>query len=169
MWKEAIQKELKALQKNNTWVVVPFPKGKKAIGCRWVYKVKLKANWTLERFKARLVTKGYNQKYGIDFEETFSPMVKMTTVRYLLAITASNKWIVHQLDVNNAFLHEDLHEEVYMTMPEGIQNPKNKVCLLRKSLYGLKQTSKQWHAKLLTELRNLGYDQSKNDYSLMMC
>lgn len=166
LWVEAMKKELEALSKNKTWVVVTLPKGKKAIGCKWVYKVKLKSDGTLERFKARLVAKGYNQKYGIDYDETFSPVVKMTTIRCVLAIAASQKWIVYQLDVNNAFLHGNLNEEVYIHMLERVENPKGKVCLLKKSLYGLKQASRQWHNKLLEELKSLGYVQSKNDYSL---
>lgn len=115
--------------------VVDLPKGKKAIGSKWIYKIKFRADGSLERFKARLVAKVYNQKHGIDYEETFSPVAKMTTVRCLLAIVASHKWVIHQLNINNAFLHRDLHEEVYMRMPERIPNPKNKVCLLKKNLY----------------------------------
>ena len=90
----------------------------------------------------------------------------MTTVRCLLAVVASKKWVIHQLDINNALLHGDLHEEFYMHMHEGIPNPNNKVCLLKKFLYGLKQASRKWHAKLLEELKKLKYEQSKNDYSL---
>ena len=138
-----MNKEIHALKTNQTWEFVDLPKGKKVIGSKWVYKIKFKADGSLERCKARLVAKGYNQKYGIDYEETFTPVVKMTTTRCLLAITASHKRIIHQLDINNAFLHGDLHEEEYMRMPEGIPNPKNQVCLLKKSLYGLKQASTQ--------------------------
>ena len=133
-----MNKEIKALSENHTWEVVSLPIEKKPIGNRWVYKVKLRSDGTLERFKARLVAKGYNQKQGVDYEETLSLVVKMTTIRSLLAIATSHSWILHQLDVNNAFLHGDLHEEVYMTMPQVIHNPENKVYLLRKSLYGLK-------------------------------
>lgn len=123
---------------------------KKPIGCKWVFKVKLHADGSLERCKARLVAKGFNQKFGIDYLETFFPVVKMQIVRCIISLAASKKWHLHQLDVNNTFLHEDLYEEVYMTPPEGYYNPFNKVCRLRKSLYGLKQASRQWSAKLAT-------------------
>lgn len=110
-WIEAMQKEIKALEDNNTWELVDLPKGKKPIGCKWVFKVKLKANRELERYKARLVAKGFNQKYGIDYEETFSPVVKMSTVRSPIAIAATENWSLFQLDINNAFLHGNLKEE----------------------------------------------------------
>ena len=161
-----MNKELLALQQNNTWDFTDLPPGKKAIGSKWVFKTKFNKDGSLERLKARLVIQGNHQKYGIDYLETFSPVVKMTTIRTVIALAAARKWPIYQLDINNAFLHGDLHEEVYMHMPEGIPNPNNKVCLLKKSLYGLKQASRQWHAKLLEELRKLKYEQSKNDYSL---
>ena len=168
LWVEAIQTELAALYKNNTWEVVSLPPGKKAIGSRWVFKVKLKADGSLERCKARLVAKGYNQKFGIDFEETFSPVVKMGTIRMLLALAATHHWSVYQLDMNNAFLYGNLDEEVYMQMPEGIPNPNNLVCLLKKSIYGLRQASRVWNAKLVVELLSQGFVQSKNDYILFI-
>lgn len=163
-----MQKELDALSKNKTWDLVPLPPGKKAIGCRWVFKVKLNADGSLERCKARLVAKGYNQKFGVDFTETFSPVVKMSNVRCILSVAASRKWDVFQLDVNNAFLHGDLVEEVYMNVPEGLDNPLNLVCRLRKSLYGLRQASRQWADKLTHELLDQGFVQSKNDYSMFL-
>ena len=163
-----MDKEIAALKSNNTWIECELPAQKKAIGCKWVYKVKLKSDGSIERLKARLVAQGFTQKYGIDYLETFSPVVKMTTVRCVLALAASHSWSLFQLDINNAFLHGDLHEEVYMKMPQGIPNPKNLVCKLVKSLYGLKQVSRQWFHKLNTDLQSQGFIQSKNDYSLFL-
>lgn len=163
-----MQQELDALAHNHTWDLVPLPLGKKPIGSKWVYKVKLRSDGTLERHKARLVAQGYNQKYGIDYHDTFSPVVKITTVRCLLALAAYRKWPLFQLDVNNAFLHGDLFEEVYMKIPDGLLAPSNHVCRLNKSLYGLKQSSRQWFARLTTEMLNQGFVSSHSDSSLFL-
>lgn len=126
-----------------------------------MFKTKLKVEGSIERFKARLVAKGFIQKYGKDYRETFSPVVKMATVRSILSLAASKQWKIYQLDVNNAFLHGELHEEVHMKMPEGIPNPEGKVVVLKKLIYRLKQASREWFAKVLHELKCQGYIQSK--------
>ena len=161
--------EIKALENNNTQTSCDLPKGKKAIGCRWVYKVKFKADGSVERYKARLVVKGFTQKYGIDYQETFSPVIKMNIVRCLISLAAHKRWNLYQLDVNNAFLHGNLREEFYMKVRDGIPHKPGQVCWLNKSLYGLKQASREWNAKPVEELIRQGFYQSKLDYSLFLC
>lgn len=166
-WKEAMQKEIHALEENGTWTMEYLPPGKRALGSQWVYKIKFHSDGTIERLKARLVVLGNHQKEGIDYTETFAPVAKMVTVRAFLAIAASKNWELHQMDVHNAFLHGDLKEEVYMKLPPGFEasNP-NMVCRLRKSLYGLKQAPRCWFAKLVAALQGYGFLQSYSDYSL---
>ncbi|CAN1268353.1 Retrovirus-related Pol polyprotein from transposon TNT 1-94 [Linum perenne] len=166
-WVQAMNSELGSLHKTNTWSLVPLPHNKKPIGCKWVFKIKYKSDGTIERYKARLVAKGYTQTAGIDYIETFAPVAKMTIVRVLLSVAAIKGWKLFQLDVNTAFLHGDLYEEVYMVPPPGLMIPTpNLVCKLNKSLYGLKQASRQWNFKLTEFLLQSGYIQSKCDYSV---
>jgi len=140
-WISAMDVEHQALLKNKTWHLVPPPKGKNIIGCKWVYKVKRKADGSIDRYKARLVAKGYKQRYGIDYEDTFSPVVKAATIRLGLSIAMTKGWSLRQLDVQNAFLHGILDEEVYMHQPLGYEDKSHPhyVCKLGKTLYGLKQ------------------------------
>ena len=170
-WKAAMNEEMKSLQKNNTWELVDLPLGKKPVGCRWVYTVKYKADGTIERFKARLVAKGYTQTYGIDYMETFAPVAKINTVRVLLSLAVNLDWPLHQFDVKNAFLHGDLTEEVYMDLPPGCHIPgkhQRKVCRLKKSLYGLKQSPRAWFGRFTKSMRAFGYNQSNSDHTLFL-
>jgi hypothetical protein len=119
-WQRAMNDELEALAKTGTWEIVDLPPHTKPIGSKWVYKIKHKVDGSIERYKARLVAKGYSQIEGLDFFDTFSPVAKLTTVRLLLAVASTQNWHLHQLDVNNAFLHGDLKEDVYMLIPDGV-------------------------------------------------
>ena len=141
-WKAAMDEEMKSLQKNETWKLVDHLPGKKSVGCRWVYTVKYKADGTIERFKARLVVKGYTQTYEIDYIETFAPVSKINTVRVLLSLAANLDWLLQQFDVKNTFLHRELSKEVYIEFPPGYtpERHSQKVCRLKKALYWLKQS-----------------------------
>ncbi|RVW75990.1 Retrovirus-related Pol polyprotein from transposon RE1 [Vitis vinifera] len=146
-WKAAMNEEMKSLQKNKTWELIECPPRKKPIECRWIYTVKYKADVSIERFKARLVAKGYTQTYEIDYTETFALVAKINTVRVLLSLAANLDWSLQQFDVKNSFLHGELSKEVYMDLPPGcmvLEKQCQKVCKLKKSLYGLKQSPRAW-------------------------
>lgn len=145
-WYKAMKDEFDALQRNCTWKLVPYTGHEKLVDCRWVFKTKFKPDGTILKHKARLVAKGFQQEAGIDYSETFSPVVKPTTIRIVLTIAATKNWEVRQLDVNNAFLNGILHEQVFMRQPEGFADPTtpNHICKLTKALYGLKQAPRAW-------------------------
>lgn len=132
-----MEKEMMALEENQTWDLVTLPFGKQAIGCKWVFNVKVNPNGSVARLKARLVANGC-----IDYSDTFPPFAKLTSVRLFISLVASNHWPLHQLDIKNAFLYGYLQEEVYMEQPPGFvtQGEHDKVCRLKKLLYGRKQS-----------------------------
>jgi len=168
-WREAIHREISALESNQTWEIVVLPKDKTVIGCKWVFKIKYKTDESIERYKARLVAKGYTQTEGIDYLETFSPVAKMTTIRLLPSLASIYNWELKHLNINNAFLHGELKEDVYMVAPPGLTSIQpGQVCKLKKALYGLKQASREWFAKLSNFLISAGYTQSMNDHSLFI-
>ena len=163
-----MKEEILSLQKNKTWELVHLPRGKKAVGCKWVFTVKQTPEGKVDRYKARLVAKGYSQTYGIDYDETFAPVAKMSTVRTLISCAANFGWPLHQLDVKNAFLHGDLQEEVYMKIPPGFANEQTlgKVCKLKKSLYGLKQSPRAWFDRFRRAVCDMGYFQCNGDHTV---
>jgi hypothetical protein len=139
-WREAMRSEFNALVENSTWQLIPRPPGANVISGKWVYKHKFHSNGSLSRHKARWVVRGFSQEHGIDYDETFSPVVKPSTICIILSLVVSSRWPIHQLDVKNAFLHGFLSEVVYCQQPKGFEDPSHPdhVFLLRKSLYGLK-------------------------------
>ncbi|CAL2239859.1 unnamed protein product [Prunus armeniaca] len=137
----------------------------------WIYTVKLKADGSVERYKVRLVANGYIQRYGTNYEETFALVAKINTIRVLLSLAANLDWPLHQFDVENAFLHGDLEEEVYMDLPPGCNSApdkKNQVCKLKKSLYGLKQSPKAWFGRFTKSMKNFGYTQSNSYHTMFL-
>ncbi|GMP36789.1 hypothetical protein CsSME_00008798 [Camellia sinensis var. sinensis] len=148
-WLNAMKDELKSMKDNNVWDLVELPQGTKTVGCKWVFKTKRDPKGNVERYKARLVAKGYTQKEGIDYKETYSPVSNKDSLRIVMALVAHYDLELHQMDVKTAFLNGDLHEVVYMDQPEGFQDEskENMVCRLKKSIYGLKQASRQWYLK----------------------
>ena len=157
-WREAVFEEMKALKKNGTWEISSLPKSVVPVGCKWVFTVKCKSIGTVERFKARLVVKGYTQTYGTDYLETFALVAIMNTIRVLLSLAARNVWSL-QMDLKNAFLSRELNEEVYIQLPLGFEENlgKDKVCKLLKSLYGLKQSPRAWFDRFSRAIRMASY------------
>ncbi|UYV68405.1 hypothetical protein LAZ67_5004222 [Cordylochernes scorpioides] len=164
-WRKAMKEEFDSLIENKTWELVDPPKGQNVIGSKWVFRRKYSSDGSLERYKARLVAKGYSQKYGIDYEETFAPVVRHSTIRTVLALAVEYDLLVHQMDVQSAFLNGDVKEEIYMTQPENFESKKypRRVCKLKKAIYGLKQAGMTWHAKLDSVLKEMGLEQMKTD------
>ena len=159
-----MQEEMDSLKKNETYDLVKPPKGKKVLKNRWLFKNKKVDNKLVKR-KARLVVKGCHQKKGIDFDEIFALVVKMTSIRMILGLAACLNLELEQLDVKTAFLHGDLHEEIYMEQPEGfeVKGKENFVCKLKKSLYGLKQAPRQWYHKFDSFMSSNEYKRTTAD------
>jgi hypothetical protein len=164
-WLEAMQGELASMEVNECWKLVDQPDGTKALGCRWVLTIKRDARGNIERYKARLVVQGFAQRFGVDYEQVYAPVSSHPTLRTFVAYAAYHKLEFRQLDVVTAFLNGELEEELYMKQPPGFQQGA-KVCLLQKSLYGLRQAPRQWHAKLCEELGVMGFEASSADPAL---
>lgn len=163
LWQKAMNDELRSLEENQTWSLVNLPRDKKPIQCKWVFKIKRDSDGKVSKYKARLVAKGFTQVRGIDYNETYSPVVRSSTLRLLFSLAVEFDWIIDQWDVTTAFLYGKLKEDIYMLQPEGavVQGQETKVCKLQRSLYGLKQASNAWFHELDKEMLNLGFTQSK--------
>ena len=164
-WKQAMNEEIQSIQLNDTWKLVDLPKNKQAIGCKWVYKLKLDDKGNVSRYKARLVAKGFSQKYGQDYDEVFAPVARSTTFRILMSIAGVRQYHVKHFDVKTAFLNGNIEEEIYMKQPPGFQIG-SKVCKLNKGLYGLKQAARAWNKTFHDTLVEYGFLQNDIDKCL---
>ena len=154
VWREAMQEEYSSIMKNDVWEVVPRPEGKSVVTSRWLYKVKHATDGSIEKFKARFVARGFSQVEGVDYEETFAPMARYTSIRSIISIAAKMGWKIHQMDVKTAFLNGFIQEEVYIEQPQSfeVHGKESHVCRLKKALYGLKQAPRAWYSRIDTYL-----------------
>jgi hypothetical protein len=164
-WFEAMEDEMRSMSANDVWDLEEIPKGAKTVGCKWVYKIKYDSQGNIERFKARLVAKGFTQREGIDYTETFSPVSCKDSLRIIMALVAHYDLELHQMDVKTAFLNGDLEKNVYMAQPKGfvVEGKEKMGCRLKKSIYGLKQASRQWNLKFDKTIKNFGFKANVED------
>jgi hypothetical protein len=169
-WRDAMNNEFDALLQNGTWTLIPPTSTMNIVGCKWVFRLKRKADGSIDRYKARLVVKGFHQQPGIDLGDTYSPVIRPTTIRLVLSLAISSGWPIRQIDVQNAFLHGWLSEDVYMTQPPGFIHPQfpQHICKLQKAIYGLKQAHRAWFSRLSDRLLELGFVGSRSDSSLFI-
>lgn len=171
-WTIAMKEELKALDLNNTWRLLPRQDWMNVVGSRWVFRIKQNSDGSLDRYKARLVAKGFHQKHGEDYNLTYSPVVKAATIRTILVIATSRKWKLNHLDICNAFLNGKLTKTVYMEQPPGFTakstTARSHACQLQKAIYGLKQAPRAWYQRLKEFLQECGFFNSTTDSSLFI-
>ena len=167
-WSEGMKSEIDSLYENETWTLEQLPAGRNAIPCKWVYKVKHNADGSVNRFKARLVIKGYSQRKGVDYDQTFSPVARISSIRALISVAATEKMLLKQFDVSTAFLYGELKEEIFMQQPEGFNDGSGRVCQLRRSLYGLNQALRCWNKRFGDFLRKRNFQQSEADPCVFM-
>jgi hypothetical protein len=164
-WADAMTEEYQSIIKNDVWEIVPRPKSKDLVSSKWLFRIKHAADGSIEKYKARFVARGFSQKEGIDYEETFAHVARYTSIRTIIALAAKMKWKLHQMDVKTAFLNGVIEEEVYIEQPQGfeVEDRKSYVCRLKKALYGLKQAPRAWYGRIDNFLTSLGFTKNKAD------
>jgi hypothetical protein len=168
VWREAMVEEYDSIMRNDVWEVVPRPVGKSVVTSMWLYKTKYAADGSIEKHKASFVARGFSQIEGVDYDETFAPVARCTSIRIIISIAAEMGWSIHQMDVKTAFLNGFIDEEVYNEQPQGfeVSERETHVCLLRKALYGLKQGPRAWYSHIGTYLFQMGFEKSDSDPNL---
>jgi hypothetical protein len=167
-WADAMTEEYQSIIKNDVWEIVPRPKSEDVVSSKWLFKIKHAADGSIEKYKARFVARGFSQKEGINYEETFAPVARYTSIKTIIALAAKMKWKLHQMDVKTAFLNGVIEEEMYIEKPQGfeVEDRKSHVCQLKKALYGLKQAPRAWYGHIDSFLMSLGFTKSKTDSNL---
>jgi hypothetical protein len=162
--------EYVALLANHTWDLVPCPPGTNVVTVKWLFRHKLTSNGSLDRYKARWVLRGFTQRPEVDYDQTFSPVIKFVTVHAVLSLALCRDWVIHQLDVKNVFLHDTLTETVYYSQPTGFVDAAHPdlVCRLNRSLYGLKQAPRAWYSLFASYLASIGFVETKSDTTLFI-
>ncbi|KAL5818331.1 hypothetical protein ACOSQ4_022173 [Xanthoceras sorbifolium] len=165
-----MKEELHALHANETWTLVPLTPNMNHVGCKWVFRIKYRPDGSVLKYKARLVAKGFHQTAGLDFFDTYSPVVKSATIKVIFSLAVFHGWDIQQVDINNAFLNGDLHELVFMEQPPSFTDPQFPLhaCKLKKALYGIKQAPRSWFTTLKNALLSWGFHNSTADISLFI-
>jgi hypothetical protein len=168
VWREAMVEEYDSIVRNDVWDVVLRPVGKSVVTSRWLYKTKIATDGSVEKHKAHFVARGFSQIEGVNYDETFAPVARYTSIRTIIAIAAEMGWRIHQMDVKTAFLNGFIEEEVYIEQPQGfeVSDRETHMCLLRKALYGLKQAPRAWYSRIDTYLLQMGFEKSDADPNL---
>jgi len=169
-WRCAMDTEIAAIKKNNTWDLIELPHGATIVGVKWIYKTKLNEHGEVDKYKARLVAKGYTQQHGVDYTEVFASVARMDTIHLILALAAQKGWSLFQLDVKSAFLHGELNKEVYVEQPPGyiVKGEENKVYRLRRALYGLKQAPRAWYSRIEAYFLKEGFEKCPYEHTLFI-
>jgi hypothetical protein len=166
-WADVMKEEYQSIINNDVWEIVPRPKRKDVVSSKWIFKIK-HVDGSIEKYKERFFPRGFSEKEGIDYAETFSPIAIYTSIRTIIALATKMKWKLHQMDVKKTFLNGVIEEEVYIEQPQGfeVEYRKTHVCKLKKALYGLKQTPRAWYGRIDIFLTSLGFTKSKDYYNL---
>lgn len=169
-WRKAMDAEIEAIEKNDTWELTDLPAEEKTIGVKWIFKTKLNEKGEVDKYKARLVAKGYTQEYGVDYAEVFAPLASHDTIRLVVSLAAHSSWPVYQLDVKSAFLHGELNEKVFIDQPPGFVKKGNekKVFRLKKALYGLKQAPRAWYSRIDAYFSKAGFQKCPHEHTLFI-
>jgi hypothetical protein len=170
VWKDAMMEEYQSIMKNDVWDIVLRPEGKSVVTSKWIYKIKHVADGSIEKYKARFVARGFSQKEGVDYEETFAPVTRYTSIRVVISLASVMGWRIHQMDVKTTFLNGVIEEEVYIEKPQGfeVHGRESHVCRLKKALYGLKQAPRAWYSRIDGYLQSMGFTKSEADPNLYL-